>query len=261
MKQDQFTDVITTESLRQSLGALAKRFVPYAFLSIDSTNAEAKRRALDGEDYALIAAEGQTAGRGRMGRNFYSPDCAGVYFSILYRLDEPLSDAVAITSGAAVAVMRAVRQICGRQLEIKWVNDLYLDGKKVAGILAESVTVDGSTSVIIGIGINLLESVFPDELADIAGAIGVNNIDRSKLIAAVLEELLPFLQEPSDRSWLSDYRAYSCVIGKPITWFDQSRTDEGIAIDIDNDGALLVKRQDNTTARLSTGEISVRVKG
>ena len=260
MKKDQFTDPVTEKSLRDAMGALAERFTPYAYPSIDSTNAEAKRLAVSGKEYALIAAETQTAGRGRMGRSFYSPDCAGVYFSILYRLGEPLADAVSITSAAAVAVMRAVLRVCAKQVEIKWVNDLYLDGKKVAGILAESVTLDKKSSVIIGIGINLRQSAFPREIADIAGAIGADDVDRSALIAAILEELLPFLQDPSDRSWLADYRAFSCVIGKNVAWFDQSRTDTGVAVDIDENGALLVKTESGATMRLSTGEISVRVK-
>lgn len=263
MKNERDRDPITETALRAAMSARASRFTPHAFLVIDSTNTEAKRRALDGEKYALIAADSQTAGRGRMGRSFYSPERTGVYFSVLYTVRESLSGVVSVTGAAAVAVMRAILKVCGIQTAIKWVNDLYLDGKKVCGILAESVTradEPGAYSIVIGIGINLRAAAFPNELRDIAGSLDDARVNRCELIAAVLAELEPFLDHPNDRSWIEDYRRHSCVIGKEITWQRGEERYAGIANDVDGDGALLVRDDQGVEHRLATGEISVRLK-
>ena len=233
----------------------------FVYEEIDSTNTEAKRMCMDGfRGRAIIAAEHQTAGRGRMGRSFYSPASTGAYFSILYTPEVSLLDAVCITSAASVAVMRAIRTLTGKQTLIKWVNDLYLDGKKVAGILTEAVSVASSSHVIVGIGINLSTEQFPRELLSIAGSVGSGDVAVSSLIAEVWRELKPFLENPKDRSWLADYRAYSAVLGREITWIDNGKERCGYARDIDGDGALLALEKDGSEIRLSTGEISVRLK-
>ena len=155
-----------------------------------------------------------------MGRSFYSPEKTGVYFSILQTVTKPLQSAVSLTGAAAVAVMRAIRAQTGRQCQIKWVNDLYLDGKKVCGILAEALSglEEGTQQVILGIGVNLCTEEFPEELIDKAGSLHGRETTRVDLIASIWRELSPFLQNFEDRSWLPDYRAYSMVIGKEITW-------------------------------------------
>ena len=233
----------------------------FVYEEIDSTNTEAKRMCANGfEGRAIIAAEHQTAGRGRMGRSFYSPADTGAYFSILYTTQELLCDAVRITSAASVAVMRAIRTLTGKQTLIKWVNDLYLNEKKVAGILTEAVSHATSTHIIVGIGINLSTEDFPPELSQIAGALGSAELCATDVIAEVWRELKPFLNDPSNRSWLEDYRTYSTVLGREITWICEGREEYGIATSIDCDGALLVRRHDGSEARLSTGEISVRLK-
>lgn len=230
------------------------------FGEIDSTNNEAKRMCASGEKSpTLIVAESQTAGRGRLGRSFYSPAESGVYFSILFPSLAPLKSAVSVTGAAAVAVMRAIRTLTGKQTAIKWVNDLYLDGKKVCGILAEAVSVqDGIQHLVVGIGINLSTSVFPAELHDKAGSLGAT-VPRAALIAAVWRELRPFLLDPDSREWLDDYRAHSCVIGKPIVWSCGSETHEGIALGINDNGELLVQSPDSPPETLRTGEISVKM--
>lgn len=244
-------------------GLRAARFAPdvYAFDEIDSTNNEAKRMAANGfAGTALIAADRQSAGRGRMGRGFYSPAQTGAYFSVLYTPAAPLFDAVRITSAAAVATMRAIRALTGKQTLIKWVNDLYLDGKKVCGILAEAVSVGGLSQVILGIGVNLCTTSFPRELASIAGDLGVSDVSPADLIARIFCELERYLNDPDDRSWLEDYRAYSMVIGREITWVERESVHTGRALAIDSDGALLARGDDGTEHRLCTGEISLRLK-
>ncbi|MBQ7335950.1 MAG: biotin--[Clostridia bacterium] len=231
------------------------------FAEIDSTNTEAKRMAASGfSGCALIAADRQSAGRGRMGRSFFSPSGTGAYFSILYTPHTSLSDTVTVTGAAAVAVMRAIRALTGIQTEIKWVNDLYLNGKKVCGILAESVCGERGTQVIVGIGINLCTEDFPAELCGIAGSLGADAVSPSQLIAETFLQLYPFLQNPHDRSWLEDYRTHSCVLGKAIRWYRNGVEYEGIAREIDDDGALIAKRTDGSIERLFTGEITIRIQ-
>lgn len=256
MRPEPNWDELSVASLTEALGG-ADEIAVAVYPSIDSTNQEAKRRARSGERQALIVAETQTAGRGRLGRSFYSPDATGVYFSVLYTVNAPLSDAVAVTSAAAVAVMRAIKRVCGLQTEIKWVNDLYLDGKKVCGILAESVPVEGGIGIVVGVGINLRDADFPDTLAEIAGTLHTD-VSRAELIAAVYRELLPYLAETTDRSWLDDYRHHSFVLGHPITWTRGGECFEGVALDIDEDGGLVVCDRLGAVQTLSSGEISVR---
>ena len=230
------------------------------FEEIDSTNNEAKRMALEGvRTPVLIAASRQTAGRGRMGRSFYSPAQTGVYCSILYRLDESLETSVSITGATAVAVMRAIYRITGLQTAIKWVNDLYWNGKKVCGILAEAVTVGNVSHLIVGIGINLSTREFPKDLEGRAGSLNLKSDLRMALIAEIWRELWPSLQDPRDRAWLDDYRRYSCVIGQAIVWYEGETMYCGIAEAINGDGELLVAREDGTAVLLRTGEITLRL--
>ena len=255
-------DQLNFHTLCASFGKDAEALDVYVFEELDSTNTHAKRLAVENIHArpSLIVAARQTAGRGRMGRSFYSPDQTGVYFSLSYEVSAPLDTAVSITCAASVAVMRAIRDVCGVQTDIKWVNDLYLNRKKVCGILAESVCIENATRVILGIGINLRTVNFPEELADKAGSLGDTNVRRAELIAAVWRELKPFLANPDDAPWLADYRAHSCVIGKPITFVREGRTCFGVAESIDGQGTLAVRLSDGSTEHLRTGEISIHFK-
>jgi len=249
---------VCKNALNDALGAQFDNVLVRVFDEIDSTNTEAKRMTLDGFcGNALLVAHSQTAGRGRMGRSFYSPAATGAYFSILHTLSTPLCDAVAITSAAAVAVMRAIRSLAGIQTEIKWVNDLHYNGKKVCGILTEAVSVGERSHVIVGIGINLDTADFPEELKAIAGSLGTR-LDPTALIAEIYRQIAIYLQDPSSREWLTDYRAHSLVLGRRIAWTEGGVTREGAAEAIDEDGALLVRNEKNELVRLHTGEISLR---
>ena len=249
---------VCKNALIQALGAQFKDVLVRVFDEIDSTNTEAKRMTLDGFlGDALLVAHSQTAGRGRMGRSFYSPTGTGAYFSILHTLNAPLCDAVAITSAASVAVMRAIRTLTGIQTEIKWVNDLYYNKKKVCGILTEAVSAGQSTHVIVGIGINLDTADFPEELTGIAGSLDAQ-VDACALIAEVYRQIALYLQNPANREWLEDYRAHSSVLGRQVCWKEAEITRTGLAESIDEDGALLVRDEKNEIVRLHTGEISLR---
>ena len=245
--------------MKQTLESSGLQIPVTVLETVDSTNTYAKRLAAEGEQAALIVALEQTAGRGRMGRSFYSPSGSGVYLSILHTFHTPICNAVSVTSAAAVAVMRAIRRICGIQTEIKWVNDLYLNGKKVCGILAESMLIGDACAVVVGIGINLRSATFPADLADIAGTLGADDADAAALVAAITEELTPYLQDPLSRSWLEDYRIHSCVIGKRVVWMKEGGAHSGVASDIDEDGSLIVLADHGEMVTLRTGEITLRL--
>ena len=145
---------------------------------LESTNQTAKKEAMMGEagHGAFVIARSQTAGRGRRGREFYSPADTGLYMSVILKPQGTIHDSLLITTAAAVAVYRAVAQICGIQLDIKWVNDLFYKGKKVCGILTEAVTDFESGNiefVVVGMGLNLYldQENMPAELRNIAGAL------------------------------------------------------------------------------------------
>ena len=249
---------VCKNALIDALGAQFDSVTVRVFNEIDSTNTEAKRMALDGfSGDALLVAHHQTAGRGRMGRSFYSPAQTGAYFSILHTLTTPLCDAVAITSAASVAVMRAIRALAGIQTDIKWVNDLYYNGKKVCGILTEAVSAGESAHVIVGIGINLDTVDFPEELAAIAGSLNAQ-IDTAKLIAEIYRQISFYLQDASNREWLEDYRKHSMVLGRKVAWGNAESSKTGLAEAIDEDGALLIREENGNLVRLHTGEISIR---
>lgn len=149
----------------------------YVHERLDSSNQTAKRLALAGAPHGtLVLAGQQSAGRGRMGRRFESPAGKGIYLSLVLRVPVPASEALGVTVGAAVAVARAVQKLCGIELGIKWVNDLYYQGKKVCGILTEAGTSVESGLLewlVVGIGLNLTTTPadWPEELARTAGSL------------------------------------------------------------------------------------------
>ena len=252
-------DFLNTFTLKRALKQNAEHMHLKVLKCCASTNTLARQIAIEHPNRtALIVAHQQTAGRGRLGRQFYSPKGAGIYFSLLFPLAHTLLSSISLTCAASVAVMRAIRSTTGLQTEIKWVNDILLDEKKVCGILTEAVTVNDSTALIIGIGINLRPAEFPPELTDIAGSLNQSKLPRSALIAAILSELLPMLNHPQNHDWLEDYREHSCVIGHPLTRIKQGEARFCIAESISEDGGLTVRYTDGSTETLCSGEISIR---
>lgn len=261
METERQWDLLSGETLCSALGGNAEGMDVRVFEVCGSTNTEAKKLARSGfHGVALLAAERQENGRGRQGRAFWSPAGSGVYFTLLMTDVADLSGTVTVTSAASVAVFRALRRLTGAEAEIKWVNDLMLNGKKICGILCESVCVGNCASVAVGIGINLRGAEFPPELAAVAGSVGNETVTRASLIAQIVGELLPFLRHPENRDWLDDYRARSCVIGKDVTWKAGDAVWNGMAVGIDTDGGLNVIRSDGVPETLRSGEITLRVR-
>ncbi len=219
----------------------------------------------------VIVASHQTAGRGRgVGRRFYSPDSTGLYMSLLLRPSGGAESSLMITTAAAVAVCRAIVAITGREPQIKWVNDIILDGKKVCGILTEAAfntDYSGLEYVVLGIGINLFvpEEGFPDDIKDIAGAL-CDRYDRElrdRLVKSILKEFSHIYCNEKG-SYMTEYRALSCVIGKEVkiyrtpTFVQGEPDDMAYAYGIDDNCRLLVRYPDGREEALVSGEISVR---
>ena len=231
----------------------------FHFDECDSTNTRAKEYLKNNScDAALFTADTQSAGRGRCGKSFYSQKDCGVYMTFVKRTDLELCDTVFVTTFAACAVTRALERLTGTTLKIKWVNDIYLDNKKICGILTENVAdikTGRSKYVIIGVGVNLT-AAFPKELCDIAGNLGA--FDKTEVTQSIVRELSTIGDDPHDRSYMEYYRAHSLVIGRNITYFENGKAFNAFAVDVDNDGGLVVQNSDKTVKTLRSGEISVR---
>ena len=236
------------------------------FKEIDSTNNEAKRYVSAGGTLpALILSERQSEGRGRMGRSFYSSDNKGVYITVVMKAEAGDEAFLRATAVSAVCAVESIKELFGISTEIKWVNDIYYQSKKVAGILAESFVVDGERYVAVGFGINLYTQL-PEELRDIAISLFPEypdsytlNMQRDALANLIAEKLLCALEKDDLSSYIDKYRKLSCVIGKNITYVENGCEYSGFAEDINADGALEVKLDDGTLKYLASGEISVRV--
>ena len=241
----------------------------HVYDTISSTNTVLKEMAEDGakEGTVLVASE-QTLGRGRMGRKFVSPAGTGIYFSILLRPDIPASDSLFLTTSAAVAVAKAIEDVSDKKAKIKWVNDVFVDNKKVCGILTEA-TFNMETGklnyAIVGIGINVCfpEGGFPEEIDKVATAIFDKESDsinkRSKLLAHVLNYFMGFYNSFESKSYLKEYIDRSILLGKNITVIDKDGNKPAPAISIDDECHLLVRFEDGTEKLLSSGEVSIKL--
>ena len=228
------------------------------FDEIDSTSTEARRRVQTGLDRPmLILSESQTAGRGRIGHSFYSPKYEGIYMTLVCPESGPGDELFRVTAKAAVAVYRGVKASTGISLGIKWVNDLYLGKEKAAGILTECVAAGEKRCLLVGIGINVTTSQFPEDIAGKAGALRPGeDTDRNEIVIAVVRALLEELKKPEDVSYLETYRRESIVIGREILYGEGK---SGTATGIDDEGRLLVRTAGGSEERLNSGEIRIRI--
>ena len=228
----------------------------FHYESIDSTNRIARDYLLSGGELpALFTADGQTAGRGRLGRSFYSPDSSGLYMSLVLPVERAQNEGVALTVAVSVAVARTLSPLTTKQISVKWVNDILADGKKAAGILLEAV----GDAVIIGIGINLWTECFPGDIKDTATSLGIRKVDKKLLAEKISEEILKIKAE-SDDDIIAEYKRISAVLGKDIYYLKNSIRYDARALDVDEHGGLVVQNDDGTKATLQSGEITLRIK-
>lgn len=262
------TDVLSEEGIRLELQGKYVEYPIEVYKTLDSTNVELKRRALEGGEHGLtVLAEEQTGGKGRLGRSFYSPAGTGIYMSILLRPELEGSDAILITTAASVAVCRAMKRVLEIEPQIKWVNDIYLGNRKTCGILTEAISdfeMGRIDAVIVGIGINYRTEEFPEEIGGRAGSVGMGSrVPRNRLVAAVLDEFWQIYDHLTERDFMEEYRRRSNVIGREVRFLERGTWQEALAVDIDENGGLIVelKAENGEKFRktLHTGEVTLRV--
>ena len=236
------------------------------FESIDSTTPRAKELAFQGAPHGtVLIADHQTGGRGRRGRSFHSPAGSGIYMSVILRPHCPPSELMHLTCAAAVALCDAVENSCGFRPGVKWTNDLVYSQRKLAGILTE-LGFDNQGHVdwaIVGMGINCTqaESQFPEEIRSMAGSLASvsgKSIDRTKVAAAMMDALYRMNLTEKEKI-LAQYRANCVTLGKEVSVV---RADGIVhhctALDIDDEGALIVRHTDGHLETVSSGEVSIR---
>ena len=261
------SDVLSAEGIVRHLRHKELRLQVYK--TIGSTNTTLKALAAEGAEAGLaLIAEEQLMGRGRMGRSFYSPANSGLYMSLLLRPEMPAVDATRLTACAAVAVSEAIEALSGREAEIKWVNDIFVGGRKVCGILTEA-SVDCESGmmhyVIIGIGVNthVPDGDFPEELRSIAGAaFGAEPVPelRCRLAAEILDRLMDYTPDPAAPEVFAGYRSRSLVLGREINILAPGREPvPARAVDLDENYSLRVRLPDGSERLLNSGEVSVRL--
>ena len=233
---------------------------------VTSTNTLLRAEAAKGAPEGLVlAAEAQTHGRGRQGRAFHSPGGHGAYFSVLLRpANYKTSDAPLITAAAAVATAQAIESLFDVKAGIKWVNDIYVRGKKICGILTEAtISMENGMldNAVLGVGINVTKPAegYPEELKGIAAALtartGGRDNERCRLIAATLDNFWSYYRALPSRSFLDEYRSRSILIGKEITVLADNKARPARALSIDDECRLVVRYDTGETATLHSGEV------
>ena len=261
------SDILSAPGIRKFLKPEYRALDLTVLPTVSSTNALVREKANQGcpEGCVIIARE-QTGGRGRYGRVFFSPGDTGVYFSLLLR---PAAysprQATCLTAAAAAAMCQAMEAVTGQSPEIKWVNDIFLRGRKVCGILTEAAVgleTGALDYMVLGVGVNVYPPTdgFPEELRPIAGAVLEQPRPEAKnrLTGEFLNRFLAFYAHPERKTYLEDYRARSLVIGKNVTVQRAGQSVRAYAWGIDDECRLLVRYEDGETDTLSYGEISIR---
>lgn len=233
---------------------------------VTSTNTVLKVQAEQGApEGTVLIAESQTAGKGRLGRRFHSPIGTGIYLSLLLRPSCTAERSLFITTAAAVAVCQAIEDITGLNPQIKWVNDVYLNGKKICGILTEAA-IDfengGLNWAVLGIGINITEPEggFPEEIRSIAGALfdGPCPVEmRSRLAAAVVSRFFALYGELESGSFIEEYKRRSFLTGRTVTFSLGNAEYRGVVTGISDEAHLLVRLENGEERAFSAGEVQL----
>lgn len=272
-------DILSAAYIEQALRKAKITLAVQTEKEVVSTNTLLGQYVAAGEtrDMVLLAEE-QSAGKGRRGRSFFSPEGTGLYMSLLLHPDATPAEATMLTTLAAAAEAAALEAVTGQPVQIKWVNDVWLRGRKISGILTE-----GSASleegklqyVIVGIGINIYEPKggFPEEIKEVAGALLPHDISRENMRNRIASELLirfmQFYREFPRKVYLEEYRKRCFVIGKqvriitpdgaPVPLRDGKNRSDALVLGVDEDCHLQVRYEDGTEEFLSNGEISIRM--
>ena len=252
---------LSAQKIKQNLLERYKNFDIKIFDTLSSTNDFAKElinsnRFTNG---TTIIANSQTSGRGRFARTFFSPANTGIYFSAILEKSLPIKDVSLITLICAIAVCRAITKLTNFNLQIKWINDIYLNSKKICGILIENICDFNnmkSKAIVAGIGINIFTENFPKDIQDKAGSIMYNKLSRNKLISEILNNLFDLSEDVYNKEIIEEYKSLSLVLNKEISYKKDNKTYTATAIDINDSGNLVVKN-DNNIEVLDCEEISI----
>ncbi len=263
----QESDVLSEQGIIRYLGQSAEKLDIRVYKTVTSTNTLLKEMAANGaaEGTVIVAAE-QTAGKGRMNRKFHSPGGTGLYLSLLLRPKMKAQEALFITTAAAVAVARTVEEVSGKSAGIKWVNDVFINGRKICGILTEASFDMESGELeyaICGIGVNICppDGGFPDEIREIAGAVfdapPAGDV-KNRIAAGIIEKLMNDYANLSARSFFDEYVKRSVILGEDITVLGRGEPRRAKALSIDRSCNLVVRYEDGTEETLGSGEVSIR---
>ena len=261
------TDILSPQGIQKYIKQEYKNMDINVIPVIGSTNDLVREKANEGYDegYVVISNE-QTKGRGRYGRKFFSPSGTGLYMSILLRpKNYSASEAVKVTMIAAVALCEAIEEVSDEKAEIKWVNDVFINGKKICGILTEaSYGLESGVLdyAVVGVGINVYrpEGGFPEEIEQTAGAIFDTTRDdlKNHLSASFINNFMRYYLLQNDE-FVEEYRRRSFVVGKKVMVIMGDNKREALVKGVDEDCRLIVEYDDGKTECLSYGEISIKV--
>lgn len=259
-------DILVPEELKILLPTPGFVREIHVYDQLSSTNDLAKKMAAEGAgEGTVVIAEQQLKGRGRMGRPWFSRPGSGLWFSLILRPDIPPYQAPRLIFVIAVAVCRALRLHTALEAAIKWPNDILISGKKVCGILTEmSAEIDKLDYVVAGIGINVRFTELSPELRETAIALeeaGAKNLRRTNLLMSVLKEL-----ETEYKSYLTAgfpgvlkrWRQYDCTLGHEVMVSSQEESYSGRAVDINEEGCLMVKTTQGEIHTVVVGDVSLR---
>ena len=260
---------MTPTTLALEIGDMEKADLISVYDTLPSTNTTLREEALAGAPAGkVIIANTQTSGRGRMGRSFFSPADSGIYMSVLYRPSPDSHLPESITMAASVVIAQAIEEVTGQSPGIKWVNDLYKDGLKIAGILTEAfvnVETGGMDYIVLGVGINLYhpKDQFPDDLKSIASSLYGNKPPedptiRLRLTAAIIKKLWELSTSQGIGDYIEDYRRRSIVLGEEVVITAGRNEIRGLVTGFDDQGHLLLKTADGQIQNIGSGEITLR---
>lgn len=260
-------NVLTPQGVRRLLSGPAKGCAINVRDSVTSTNTVLKAIAEQGgAEGMILIAQQQTQGKGRLGRTFLSPKGTGLYISILLRPKFSAEESLCITTAAAVAVAEAIDEATDQHAMIKWVNDVYLRGRKVCGILTEA-SVDfensGLNYAIVGIGVNIQEPPggFAPEIRDVAGALYQGEVPpgvRTKLAAEIVNRFFGFYTHLTQRPFMKSYRERSLLTGLEVTFAQGESIQEGLVLGVDDEARLRVRLKSGEERLFSAGEVNIK---
>ena len=257
-------DILSEKEIKQNLLECYKNFDIKIFDILSSTNDFAKELVNSDsfQNGTTIIANSQTKGRGRFARIFYSPANTGIYFSSILKISLPIQDVSLITIISAIAVCKAIKKLTSLNPHIKWINDIYLNGKKICGILVENVsdlTNLKSKGIVVGIGINISTKNFPKEIENKAGSIMCDKLSRNKLIAEIINNLFDLSKDVYDKKLIKEYKSLSLILNKEITYTKNNKIYTATAIDINDAGNLVVRDINNNVSVLECEEVAIKI--